>query len=163
MKAASPLLVGRALPTQETAVVRLTGINTRGLLRCLRLGLSLHGRAALVVLKCPIPVRPFLVGHAQAINEAAVVDISGRLRLRCHRWLILNALVAHPICHPIFVSVAVDLQPAVELADDSQSGAGWCRFDDAGLEAGARPQIGIEGDADGIVLRGNYTGQNHDG
>ena len=134
LKAASPLLVGRALPTQKTAVVSLTGIGAHGLRRGLRLGLSLHGRAALVVLKCPIAVCPFLVGRALPIDETAVVDMGCGLRLRGGG--VRNAGVADPARHPDFVSVSVDPQPSVQFADHVQCSARNCRFDNAGLEAG---------------------------
>ena len=148
MEPFDPLLVARALPANETAIVAGRRIGGGRLARYLRL--CLFGRRALTILKGPIAVGPILVGIALPVNKATIVDIHGRLLLG--RSAVLNAGVADPIRHPDLIAVAVDAQPAVVVADDSERRAGRRGFYDAALQAVGSPQIGILRDADAIGL-----------
>ena len=153
MESFDPLLVARALPANETAIVAGRRIGGGRLARYLRL--CLFGRRALTILKGPIAVGPILVGIALPVNKATIVDIHGRLLLG--RSAVLNAGVADPIRHPDLIAVAVDAQPAVVVADDSERRAGRRGFYDAALQAVGSPQIGILRDADAIGLGGNHA------
>jgi len=77
--AVGPILIGLALPINETAIVnrdRTAGLRLRLRLgNGLRLWLGLRRRRALAVLKCPIAVGPILIGLAFPIDKTAIVDV----------------------------------------------------------------------------------------